>query len=52
MEEDGGRERTTGDTKRKAFFNPRSFGNGEDGKSLIPSVLLMLSSDLGSCKIN
>ncbi|XP_043099213.1 prothrombin [Puntigrus tetrazona] len=29
VDELGGRERTTLEDKRKAFFNPRSFGNGE-----------------------
>ncbi|XP_039546162.1 prothrombin [Pimephales promelas] len=29
VEEAGGRERSTLDGKRKAFFSPRSFGNGE-----------------------
>ncbi|XP_067295582.1 prothrombin [Pseudorasbora parva] len=29
VEEEGGRERTTLDSKRRSFFNPRSFGSGE-----------------------
>uniref|UniRef100_A0A8C1IQ90 Prothrombin n=1 Tax=Cyprinus carpio TaxID=7962 RepID=A0A8C1IQ90_CYPCA len=34
--EDSGRERTTLGDKRKAFFNPRSFGNGEQDCGVRP----------------
>ncbi len=55
VDESGGRERTTLEDKKKAYFNPRSFGNGEQGKRLIPSpsvFVYVITRSLSSCIIS